>query len=147
PGLSWRSPACTSSRTAASSTTSKRSLSQPPGRTTTSASKLADEVTIVRQRWTRLECEPLEDRITPATLTWTGAVDGLWSHAGNWSTTDMAHPVPQAGDNIVLPQGAANTNQTDDLGLITLGSITFNDEGYTISGDGLILTGGINVNP
>jgi hypothetical protein len=100
-----------------------------------------------RRARTRLECETLEDRVTPATLTWTGTVDGLWSHPGNWTTTVVTHPVPQNGDAIVLPQGAANTLQRDDLGLITLGSITFNDEGYTINGAGLILASGITVNP
>ena len=96
------------------------------------------------QRSTRLEFETLEDRVTPATLTWLGAVDGLWSHAGNWSTTDPTHPTPHIGDTVVLPQGAAHKIQTNDLvssGQITqsntvaLSSITFQDVGYQILGD------------
>src|SRR5438876_9152683 len=89
----------------------------------------------------RLECEALEERVTPATLTWLGAVDGLWSQAGNWTTTDVTHPVPQNGDAIVLPAGAANPTQTDDLGSLSLTSITLQGFGYSISGDPIALGG------
>ena len=99
-----------------------------------------------RRAKTRLECETLEDRVTPATLTWTGAVDGLWSHVGNWTTTDVTHPVPQNGDAVVLPAGALNRTQSDDLGQLTLSSITFNDIGYNLSGS-LIDLGNISVAP
>jgi hypothetical protein len=85
-----------------------------------------------------LECEALEDRVTPATLAWTGTVDGLWSHAGNWSTSDVTHPVPQNGDAVVLPAGAVNRTQSDDLSL-SLASLTFLDVGYSISGQQITL--------
>src|SRR2546429_4061389 len=92
-----------------------------------------------KQPFVCLECEALEERVTPATLTWLGAVDGIWSHAGNWATTDVTHPVPQNGDAIVLPAGAPNITQTDDLGTLSLAGITFGDVGYTISGDPITL--------
>jgi len=97
------------------------------------------------KRSTRLECEALEDRVTPATLTWLGAVDGLWSQPGNWSTTDATHPVPQAGDALVFPAIAGNLTQTDDLAALTLSTITFQGgSGYQISdNNGITLTGGI----
>src|SRR5260370_25588426 len=87
----------------------------------------------------RLKCEALEDRVTPATMTWLGAVDGTWSHAGNWATTDVTHSVPQNGDAIVLPARAPNTTQTDDLGTLSLAGITFGEVGYTVSGDPITL--------
>jgi hypothetical protein len=85
------------------------------------------------QRSTRLEFETLEDRVTPATLTWTGAVDGLWSDPGNWSTSDVTHTVPMSGDAVVLPAGAPNRVQTDFS--VNLSSLAFQDVGYSISGD------------
>src|ERR1043166_7899703 len=86
----------------------------------------------------RPRVEQLEYRVTPATLTWTGTVDGLWSHAGNWSTSDVTHPVPQNGDAVVLPAGAVNRTQSDDLSL-SLASLTFLDVGYSISGQQITL--------
>jgi hypothetical protein len=97
------------------------------------------------QRSTRLEFETLEDRVTPATLTWTGAVDGLWSNAGNWATTDPTHTVPQNGDAIVLPAGAANRTQVDGLNSDSFASITIQDTGYHLSGVDFVLSGGITV--
>ena len=35
----------------------------------------------------------LEDRITPATLVWTGAVDGNWSTNNNGQTDQVSHQV------------------------------------------------------
>ena len=101
-------------------------------------------IRISKSATVRLECEPLEDRVTPATLTWLGAVDGLWSHAGNWSTTDVTHPVPQTGDDLIFPAAAANLVQTDDLPALTLSTLTFQGDGYQISDpNGITLTGGV----
>ena len=41
---------------------------------------------------------PLEDRVTPATLHWTGAASKLWSAAGNW----QEGRVPMDGDRLVF---------------------------------------------
>src|ERR1043166_7616764 len=99
-----------------------------------------------RQPCVRRECETLEDRVTPATLTWTGAVDGLWSHAGNWTTDDVTRPVPQDGDAIVFPAQVGNRTQTDDLGQRSFASLTFYDGGYNLSGDPFVLTAGLTAN-
>src|SRR4029434_11138134 len=48
--------------------------------------------------------------VTFVPKTWTGAVNALWSQAGNW-----AGGVPQAGDAIWFPSGAANLSNTNDL--------------------------------
>ena len=42
-----------------------------------------------------------------AAKTWTGAVNGSWTTAGNWSPA----AVPVAGDSVVLPASAANAPQ------------------------------------
>jgi len=45
-----------------------------------------------------LRVEALEDRCVPATHTWTGAVDGNWSTAGNWQLSNAApgiRPTPR----------------------------------------------------
>src|SRR5690242_4225649 len=91
------------------------------------------------RRTVGLDFDVLEDRVQPATLTWLGGVNGAWSQAGNWTTTDVTHPVPQNGDAIVLPAGAPNTTQTDDLGTLSLAGITFGGVDYTISGDPITL--------
>src|SRR5262249_1715326 len=69
--------------------------------------------------------------------TWTGAVNGLWSEAGNW-----IGGVPQAGDPLIFPGGgAANRNMTNDLALGTaFASLVFFDVGYELGGNGLTLT-------
>ncbi|MBX9581224.1 MAG: hypothetical protein K2X87_13025 [Gemmataceae bacterium] len=59
--------------------------------------------------------EALDDRLNPAglsgiTLTWayTGAGDGAWNTAANWTTSNPLHPLPDAGDRLVFPAGTGN---------------------------------------
>ena len=84
----------------------------------------------LRKRSTRIECEALEDRVTPATLTWLGAVNGVWSNPGNWGTTDQTHTVPYDGADLVFPATAGNLTQIDDLPALSLSTITFLGGGY-----------------
>ena len=96
----------------------------------------------LRKRSTRLECEALEDRVTPATLTWLGAASGLWSNPGNWGTTDQTHTVPYDGADLVFPATAGNLTQIDDLPALSLSTITFLGGGYQISdNNGITLPG------
>ena len=63
----------------------------------------------------RPRLEYLEDRCTPANLTWVGAAGGLWSVPTNWS----AAQVPLAADTVIFDatQGVgANTASKMDLG-------------------------------
>lgn len=51
----------------------------------------------------RLHLEILEDRVLPATFTWTGAnasVDTKWSDGANWA----GGAAPSAGADLVFPQ-------------------------------------------
>lgn len=47
----------------------------------------------------RLRFEHLEDRIQPATITWTNPAGGSWHSPGNWDL----NRVPAAGDSVVIP--------------------------------------------
>jgi uncharacterized repeat protein (TIGR01451 family) len=72
--------------------------------------------------------------------TWIGAVNNLWSVAGNW-----AGGVPGTGDVIVFAAGSANKTNVNDLGAgITFDHIDINDSGYSISGNSIGLNAGIN---
>lgn len=82
--------------------------------------------------------ERLEGRSLLAVSTWSGAVDGLWSKAGNW---DVA---PTAGSDLVFPAGASNLANVNDLTAGTaLGSLTFGGSGYSVSGNAVSLAGSI----
>jgi uncharacterized repeat protein (TIGR01451 family) len=99
---------------------------------------------VPRRRGARLLLETLEDRLTPATHTWTGATisDPHWSNAGNWTGG-----APQPGEsNVVLIFGpGAQQKQTfDDVANLSVQQINLTDTGYILSGSTfLTLTGGI----
>ncbi|MCC6427767.1 MAG: hypothetical protein IT435_13220, partial [Phycisphaerales bacterium] len=82
--------------------------------------------------------EPLERRTMLAAITWTGAVDDLWSNAGNWS----GNQVPIAGDDVTIPDASAHTPVRFTSGSATIGTLAASDplkiEGGTfkISGSG-----------
>jgi autotransporter-associated beta strand protein len=81
--------------------------------------------------------DTLEDRVTPAVLTWTGAVDTLWSTAGNWD----ANAAPQAADDLVFPSGATTLAAHNDLSGLSLGSVTIRANSYLLWGNAVTLTG------
>ncbi|HJT78271.1 MAG TPA: autotransporter-associated beta strand repeat-containing protein, partial [Gemmataceae bacterium] len=105
--------------------------------------------------------EPLEDRTVPAviqagptTLTWNGSVDMNWGDTGigpsenlisNWTNSDGSNTgaIPQNGDDLVFPAGAANTVNTNNLVGLSVHSITFTGPGYGIGGNALSLTGAL----
>ncbi|WZP00821.1 Ig-like domain repeat protein [Isosphaeraceae bacterium EP7] len=85
--------------------------------------------------------ETLEVRITPATVTWTGAVSTLWSNTANWDTA----AVPVAGDDLVFPSGTGRQNLTNDLTAgLSFNSITIHNV-YTLSGAAITLAGDLNI--
>ncbi len=60
--------------------------------------------------------------------TWSGlGGDANWSTPGNWDT------VPTTGSDIIFPAGAAQPANTDDLGPLSFGTMTFLGTGYSIS--------------
>src|SRR5260370_38209599 len=57
----------------------------------------------VRQPSRGLQLERLEDRLAPATHTWTGAVNNFWS---NDATCRGGSPAPDANADLIFPYGA-----------------------------------------
>jgi hypothetical protein len=77
--------------------------------------------------------------VTAAAKTWTGAVNALWSVAGNWQGG-----VPGPGDPLVFPNGASNLTNTNDLPATNVyKQILFTGNSYILNGNTIQLTGGI----
>ncbi|VTS06669.1 beta strand repeat-containing protein [Tuwongella immobilis] len=80
-----------------------------------------------------LHLQAFEDRLTPATITWTGAGDtGLWSNAANWSTG--AVPLGDGTEDVIFPDGSPRLASFNDLNSMKYASVTLNGAGYNISG-------------
>lgn len=97
-----------------------------------------------RGRWAahRLALESLEDRTAPAVLIWTGAgTDDNWGTAANWAN-GTGPAVPKAGDELVFGTSARHTSHNNLTGRV-FKSITFQDSGYTITGNTISLSGGV----
>ena len=73
------------------------------------------------------------------TKTWTGAVNNLWSTAGNWNGG-----LPAAGDRLVFSATGVNRTMTNDLAAGTVFyDLTFLGGNYVINGSSLGLSNGI----
>ncbi len=73
----------------------------------------------------RPHLETLEDRRTPATHTWTGAVSPFWSNPGNWSG---GTPFSDPSADLVFNPGANDLTVDDVSGTVTVHNITFNED-------------------
>ncbi|MBK8231235.1 MAG: cadherin-like domain-containing protein [Candidatus Eisenbacteria bacterium] len=77
-----------------------------------------------------------------AAKTWSGAVDNLWSNPGNWQGG-----VPNAGDPLVFPSGAANLSNINDLTPgFAPGPILITGANYVLSGFPLVVDSGVSCN-
>jgi autotransporter-associated beta strand protein len=76
------------------------------------------------------------------TLTWSGAgPDAKWSDGQNW----VGGKAPIAGDTLVFGPGASQLTNTNDFAAGTsFTTIRFTSAGYTIGGNSLTLSGGID---
>ncbi len=73
--------------------------------------------------------------------TWSGTASALWSNPSNWSPNG----VPTDGDTLAFPSGAANLTNTNDLTAFTsFVSLVFNGSGYTLNGNGIVLTSSLS---
>ncbi len=92
----------------------------------------------------RLEFRPavegLEIRLTPATSTWSGAVNNLWSNAGNW---DVA---PAAGSDLVFPAVTTEVITNDLAAGTSFNSIQIQAAGYDITGNSVAIITDIETN-
>jgi autotransporter-associated beta strand protein len=95
----------------------------------------------------RLQVEPLEDRLTPATHTWTGA-GVYWSDPTSWTQAQGAPALTcDHSPDLVFPVSAWSNNAcVNDLTGFTVRSITFTGGFYDLTGNPISLTGGITVN-
>jgi autotransporter-associated beta strand protein len=86
--------------------------------------------------------EFLEDRLAPATHTWNGSASNLWSNGSNWTGGSPAGDPTAA---LVFPGGSVmNPANSNDITGLTVQSITFSGNGYSIGGtQGIALAGGI----
>ena len=84
--------------------------------------------------------------VSAATLRWTGAhgTSSDWSRGANWDTSTA----PADGDILVFPAGAARLANNNDLTGLRVATIRFNGAGggYTLSGNSVVVTDGINAN-
>jgi autotransporter-associated beta strand protein len=89
----------------------------------------------------RFPHETLEDRMMLAARIWDGGgADNLWATAGNWAG-DVA---PQAGDDLVFVDAAAQKNNVNNFAAGTLfNTIQFTGSGYAVSGADINLFGGV----
>jgi autotransporter-associated beta strand protein len=86
-----------------------------------------------RSHRTRQTVETLEDRLAPATFTWTGAgTDDLWSDRFNWQGN--VAPTIAGADDLIFPAGAARLSNTNDFVAAQFKSITLLGGGYTLKG-------------
>src|SRR4051812_3705081 len=61
----------------------------------------------------QLRLESLEDRLAPATFTWTGAgSDALWTNAANWGGTA---PSGSATDDLVFPAASVQLTSINNF--------------------------------
>jgi hypothetical protein len=75
------------------------------------------------------------------TCTWTGlGADALWSTATNWVCSVDGATIPENGDSLIFPVGAAQINNANDLVGLTVDSITINGDSYVLSGNNVTVT-------
>jgi autotransporter-associated beta strand protein len=87
-----------------------------------------------------LQLEALEDRLVPATHTWTGAASDLWSDNANWTG---GSPAGDSNADLVFPSGAMHVSTNNDLSDLTIHSITLTGTGYVLGGNAITLNAGI----
>lgn len=80
--------------------------------------------------------------VLPSQRVWDGGGNSAnWDLSANWDPS--AYP-PKPGDDLIFPAGAARLNNTNNLGLNTpFRFITFAGDGYTLSGNQIILQAGV----
>src|SRR4051794_17290162 len=85
----------------------------------------------------RPRLEELEQRLAPATHTWTGTAGTLWPNANNWTG---GAPAPGEADVILHVSGGINPSNTNDIAGLTVRSILFSANGFSLSGNDITLT-------
>jgi hypothetical protein len=105
----------------------KNSPQLPPARRTPSRCRATTQF--------RPQLEPLEDRLTPVTLTWFGTKSESWSDPRNWleGVTPYMTTVP---DDLIFPFGGVSNHDGPPT---HINSITFRGSDCTITGGDLLI--------
>lgn len=86
-----------------------------------------------------------QSRVFAASCSWNGSTNGNWGTASNWdSGCTGAGGIPGNGDSLIFPASASNIVMNNNI-TVTLTSITFQTQAYTLNGSNLVLTDGIIV--
>jgi len=88
----------------------------------------------------RLWLEVLEDRIAPATVTWTNLAGGDWSKVGNWSTGAL----PGSSDDFVIPTPNSGVFVTHSQNVADTAKSLTASAPFTLSGGTLTVTANTN---
>lgn len=75
-----------------------------------------------------------------ATKTWQGTTSSM-NTASNWSPSG----VPAANDDLVFPSAATIKTPNNDIGTLTVGTLTFSGGNYTLSGSPIVCSGAVNI--
>lgn len=77
------------------------------------------------------------------TCTWDGSASSAWSNGANWSGCDNGG-VPENGDTLIFPAGAANLTNNNDLSGLTLNEVMVSGSLYTITGNALTISSNLS---
>jgi uncharacterized delta-60 repeat protein len=89
-------------------------------------------------------CEQLEDRFAPAVLVWDGGgANAFWNNRVNW-VGDVA---PRAGDTLVFGEATSKVAVNNFAAGTRFAALKFEDDGYTLSGNRIALTGSLSALP
>ena len=92
-----------------------------------------------------LACLLLAPSLHAGSHTWSGAVNGNWNTAGNWS----AGGVPTIGEanlTMTFPGSATRTVMTNNIGALTVTSMNFSGSNYIVRGASTITFGSSLIN-
>src|SRR5690242_11739077 len=82
--------------------------------------------------------------LSAANRSWDGGgANSVWANGANWNGRLTA---PDPGDNLTFPAGAAQLSNNNNFATGTdFNIVTFSAAGYTIAGNQVALTAGLNV--
>src|SRR5437868_4121574 len=92
----------------------------------------------IRKRTCTPRLEALEDRLAPASFTWTGnGADANWGTGANWS--GGVAPTGAGTDDLVFPLVAARPANTNNLSGASFNSISIQGSNYSLVGNPITL--------
>jgi autotransporter-associated beta strand protein len=92
----------------------------------------------------RLKLEVLEDRLAPATFTWTGAGGTAnWSDGNNWLDDQGRPNAPPNGSDLVFPASASQLSSTNNNQGFGISTLTIHGSGYIFNGSDMTVNGEI----